>query len=567
MLHVLHGEDTLAIMPTGAGKSLCYQLPAQLMSGMAIVVSPLISLMKDQHQKILDMGFTSQHLSSELTRKQTEDAIERLSEGRMDIQFVTPEKLENPQVLNAFRKAGVSLFVVDEAHCISEWGHDFRPAYLTLSKAVEALGHPTVLALTATATTEVTRDIQERLHFKKPSHVVRISYRRDNLVLRAREYKTEQEKFGALMRMLTRLHESVEMSGIIYCASVKQTEALAQALKAAGIPSAKYHGRMRKSDRRRAQERFMSRTGIVMVATSAFGMGIDKPDVRFVINYQIPNSIESYYQEVGRAGRDGRRAFGVLFYTPKDRALQRVLSLRKYPNIELVNRAVDFIFSSKRGRVGTSIDQIDIEGAAGKKKLGIILKMLEKSGFIEHKGRRIKAIARPNEEQIGLMLLDWEGRKSDDRRRLEDVVHYVHTGLCRWYYLLRYFGENLEEPCGHCDNCKKYARAAPRAVVDHVVPRPTLSALSDGAIAAGPSLSGLPSDSMQTSAVVSAISPLAKGDYVRHRSWGIGEVVQRIGPNLRVMFPGIGEKVLREDFLQPWVATPPSGKTPPKKVA
>ncbi|MBI3558332.1 MAG: ATP-dependent DNA helicase RecQ [Deltaproteobacteria bacterium] len=315
MLYTVNGEDTLAIMPTGAGKSLCYQLPAQLLQGMTIVVSPLISLMKDQHEKILDMGFTSQHLSSELTRKQTEHAIKRLGDGGMDIQFVTPEKLENPMVIAAFRKAGVSLFVVDEAHCISEWGHDFRPAYLTLSKSIEALGHPTILALTATATPDVTRDIQSRLQFRDPSHVVRISYRRDNLLLKAREFRNEQEKFTALMKLLRRFARNSAFSGIIYCSSVKQTEYLAQVLRKEGFPVAKYHGRMRKSARRRAQEKFMTRPGIIMVATSAFGMGIDKPDVRFVVNYQIPSSVESYYQEVGRAGRDGWRAYGILFYS------------------------------------------------------------------------------------------------------------------------------------------------------------------------------------------------------------------------------------------------------------
>lgn len=520
MLNILKGEDTLAIMPTGAGKSLCYQLPAQLLKGTTIVVSPLISLMKDQQSKIAGLGIASQHLSSELTRKQTEFAIKQLSGGHMDIQFVTPEKLENPEVLGAFKKAGVSLFVVDEAHCISEWGHDFRPAYLGLFKAIQALGHPPVLALTATATAEVTKDIQSRLGFRPNSHVVRISYRRDNLLLKAREFKNDDEKYRALLRLLKRLRSRAEFSGIVYCASVKQTELLAKSLRAMGLPIAMYHGRMKKEERRRAQDRFMRSGGVIMVATSAFGMGIDKPDVRFVINYQIPSSIESYYQEVGRAGRDGKKSYGILFYTTKDKALQRVMQLRKYPNLEHFQRAIEIIFLESSE---DEVSQTVLESQIGKKKLGIILKMLEKTGCVAVEGRLVRRLKRPSADEVASMAALWEARKRDDRTRLEEVSKYVHTQLCLWYYLLRYFGEELEEPCMLCDNCKRHVQQA--------------------------------SDT------------LARGAYVKHRAWGVGEVIERIGPNLKVRFPGIGDKVLREQFIQPWIHHSLLPRTEPKKVA
>lgn len=519
MLYVLSGEDTLAIMPTGAGKSLCYQLCAQVLSGTALVVSPLISLMKDQHQKLERLGFVARHLSSELTKKQTIDAIRVLGEGRTHIQFITPEKLENPAILEAFKSAGVSLFVVDEAHCISEWGHDFRPAYLGLGKAIKALGHPPVLALTATATPEVTRDIQERLGFRQPSHVVRISYRRDNLLLRTREFRAEGPKYAALARLLQQFRGH---AGIIYCASVKQVEALWKGFRHSGFNVEMYHGRMKKADRRRAQERFMRVSGTTMIATSAFGMGIDKPDVRFVINYQIPSSVESYYQEMGRAGRDGRKAYGIMYYTRKDKSLQRVLQLRKYPSEDFVRRAIEAIFLKGAAEPALApVPQARIEEVVGKKRLGVVLQVLERFGFLRMNGRTINPILKPNDGDIAAILAEWDLRKSDDKSRLEDVVRYVHTNLCRWYYLLKYFGEELEEPCGTCDNCRKQA-------------------------------------------VLQSEAGVVPGVYVRHETWGVGEVVQKIGPNLRIFFPGIGEKVLRDAFVTPWRQ---AGHDLPRKVA
>jgi len=549
MVSVLSGVDTLAIMPTGAGKSLCYQFPAELSPGTTIVVSPLISLMKDQEKKITEMGFSCQQLSSELTRKQTLYAIEQLRSGRMDIQFVTPEKLENAEVLAAFRRAGVSLFVVDEAHCISEWGHDFRPAYLALSKAVEALGHPPVLALTATATPQVIEDIRARLRFKDGGKVVSVSYRRDNLSLRARAFKSDSAKLAALETLLGRFEN---MSGIVYCASVKQTEALYRQLKLEGRSVAMYHGRMRKIQRRHAQERFMRKPGVVMIATSAFGMGIDKPDVRFVINYQIPSSLESYYQEVGRAGRDGERAYGILFYTEKDKALQRVLSLRKYPKRELLEQVTEALAASGKAK----FTRTEIETLVGKKKLGVILQGLEEQGHITQNGRDVELVSLSVNIDFDVIMKSWERRRAEDRARLEQISAYVKTRLCRWYFLLKHFGESMEEPCGECDNCRAKAREAVEAE-----------------IAAGPGTGLRVRPSTGTSASERQVHQLADvsaasysvGDYVRHPQWGIGEVLGRIGPNLRVRFPDVGEKTIRENFISHWHGGGPHGSGPHRR--
>ncbi|HEY0190649.1 MAG TPA: ATP-dependent DNA helicase RecQ, partial [Kofleriaceae bacterium] len=315
--NVLAGIDTLAIMPTGAGKSLCYQLPALELDGVTLVVSPLIALMKDQYDKLAELGMDVLRLDSTLSPRDEQQSLARLSENRPCVAYVTPERLGEPRFRDRLAAVRVSLFVVDEAHCISQWGHDFRPAYLGLGEAVRALGKPPVLALTATAPPKVKDDILAQLQLcPADASVIDIGLDRPNLRYHVIKASSERKKQALLLRLI----EKQPGCGIIYAATVKTVDALADFLWSQGVECGRYHGRMRAKDRERVQSAFMEHSEPrLMVATNAFGLGVDKQDLRFVIHYNFPGSLESYYQEAGRAGRDGAPADCVLLYQPEDK--------------------------------------------------------------------------------------------------------------------------------------------------------------------------------------------------------------------------------------------------------
>jgi ATP-dependent DNA helicase RecQ len=345
--NVLAGIDTLAIMPTGAGKSLCYQLPALELDGVTLVVSPLIALMKDQTDKLEHLGIEVLRLDSTLTPRDEHAALRRLSENRPCIAYVTPERLSEPRFRERLATVRVALFVVDEAHCISQWGHDFRPAYLSLGEAVRALGTPPVLALTATAPPKVKDDILAQLDIADAS-VIDIGLHRPNLRYHVIRASSERKKQAFLLRLL----ETQKGCGIIYAATVKTVDALADFLDSSGVPCGRYHGRMRAKDRDRVQSSFMEDSvPRVMVATNAFGLGVDKQDLRFVIHYNFPGSLESYYQEAGRAGRDGRPADCVLLYQPEDKRIQSFFLGGRYPTPEQTRAVAEALISLAGGRI------------------------------------------------------------------------------------------------------------------------------------------------------------------------------------------------------------------------
>ncbi|MEO7710457.1 MAG: RecQ family ATP-dependent DNA helicase [Caldimonas sp.] len=301
--HVLAGRPTLATMPTGAGKSLCYQLPALLLPGITLVVSPLIALMKDQCDKLGEFGIAAVQLNSALSAAELAAAEQAIAEGRARIVFTTPERLADAKFISALSAHPVSLLAVDEAHCVSQWGHDFRPAFLEIGSATGPLGHPNILALTAPATPAVIDDIARQLGVDR-FEVVSTGIHRPNLHYRVEQVTREDDKLARTLALVGEL----EGAGIVYAATVKAVEAVYAALLEAGESVARYHGRLGASERRASQDAFMGGTARVMVATNAFGLGIDKADTRFVLHYQMPAGLDAYYQESGRAGRDGKAA-------------------------------------------------------------------------------------------------------------------------------------------------------------------------------------------------------------------------------------------------------------------
>ncbi|MGB3767097.1 MAG: ATP-dependent DNA helicase RecQ, partial [Phormidesmis sp.] len=450
---VLNGDDTLAIMPTGSGKSAIYQIAALRLPGPTVVISPLIALQQDQVESITDQDTVNAAvLNSTLTKKARSRVFESLKDESLEFIFLAPEQFNNQNTLKQIKASQPSLFVVDEAHCVSEWGHDFRPAYLQLNSVIQALGHPVVLALTATASPLVQQEIIERLGMSQPAKLVR-GFDRPQIYLNAYQFSEETEKTKHLIQAVV----EEKPPGIVYVATRKAAEEIAEQLDAREINAVAYHAGMKVGDREDIQQRFMAGNVDVIVATTAFGMGIDKADVRFVFHHNIPGSIDAYYQEIGRAARDGAPATAKLFYLPDDLKLQRFFTGGGQVDEETLAELAALLEAAPEPPTEAQLlEHFDLSAA----KLSSALDGLEKARLIERgSDGEILAIAREIDldKAVDQALTYQTRRKQFDHSRLEMIRGYAETTACRRNYILSYFGESVVIPCGGCDNCEEKA--------------------------------------------------------------------------------------------------------------
>jgi ATP-dependent DNA helicase RecQ len=451
---VLSKSHTLAIMPTGAGKSLCYQVPAMLMPGMTVVMSPLIALMRDQFDKLSELGLEAVQVNSAIPTGDIRRARARIGRRAVEFVFTTPEQLAATDLRRLLAGGAVDLVVIDEAHCISQWGHDFRPAYLDALSGLRAFGSPTILALTATATPDVIADIERQLNVG-PLRVINTGTHRPNLSYHVRPVSSEADKQRQLVDVMRRATGST----IVYAATVRHVDALHALFRSEGISATSYHGRQRAQDRAAAQDAFMTGAVPVIIATNAFGMGIDKPDIRTVVHYDLPASLDVYSQESGRAGRDGEPAECILLFQRRDRGLQRFFMAGRYPSHDDFITLIEGLRATCSGSA-RSVDEIRAAvPALSASKVRVMLAALKQDGLMRERRRaRYEPGPRLLTASIEPLVAAYEQRRQRDQTKLEQMVVYAQTALCRTHVLLEALGETVEwSQCGTCDNCRGLA--------------------------------------------------------------------------------------------------------------
>lgn len=455
---IMEGRNVLVVMPTGGGKSLCYQLPALCRDGVCLVVSPLIALMKDQVDALVARGIPATMINSSLSFPEQKERLSGMRNGAFKLVYVAPERFGHEGFMHALAEVDVNMVAVDEAHCLSQWGHDFRPDYLKLGRAIEAMGRPQVVALTATATPRVREDILKHLRLDDPVTIVR-GFARDNLHFRITACDTHKDKYKRLYE-LVRHHKT----GIIYCSTRKKVEQVYEALSDLGLSVTAYHAGMTDEQREAAQNAFMNRQADIVIATNAFGMGIDRADVRFVAHFEIPGSVEAYYQEAGRAGRDGDEAYCELLFNHADLRTQEFFIEGGNPGIPLIVELYELLrkhCSAETHEVIWSLDEMaERLKCRNAMQIGAALSVLMRNGAVSRHdvpGQRVKLTRVTDPSVSGLKIaLDEQAlreKEMRDREKLKAMTEFAYSSGCRQQWILNYFGEEDGSPCGRCDQC------------------------------------------------------------------------------------------------------------------
>lgn len=458
---VLEGRDSIVVMPTGGGKSLCYQLPALLFPGVTLVVSPLIALMKDQVDALNARGIPATVINSSINFDQQMSRLRAMADGQFRLVYVAPERFRNERFVEALNQIRISLFAVDEAHCISQWGHDFRPDYLRLRDAIAALGsnndRPQVIALTATATPKVRDDIAAQLALNRPESFV-AGFDRPNLALRVEPCKSDKERIVHAARIA----ERSEGTGIIYASTRKAVEDVAAQLQALGLKVAGYHAGLNDATRSRVQERFMSGQLQAIVATNAFGMGVDKRDLRFVTHYNLPGSVEAYYQEVGRAGRDGLPSVCTLLFNYVDTRTHEFFIDGSYPEPDLIREVYDCLKGFERETLELTAREIAPRiGVRNELAINSALVFLDKAGHIERaagSGANIRIVDRVSRFDLRVDWNDLANRRAADERKLREMVNFAYHEECLRRFILNYFGDRKAATNCRCSNCQQHVK-------------------------------------------------------------------------------------------------------------
>ena len=539
MAAVLAGHDLLAVMPTGHGKSAIYQMAALALGGLTVVVTPLIALQWDQVQHLVDSGadLTAVAINSSRTEHENAASWESLTTAATAVVFLAPEQLVKPEVRERLTARGVTQFVVDEAHCVSAWGHDFRPDYLRLGEIIDDLGHPVTVAMTATGSAPVREDIVAKLRLRDAE--IQVSgFERPNLHLEVVRHQHESEKRQAVLDRVAGL----EAPGLVYVATRRDAEELAEELSEAGAHRIRaFHGTMPAKQKKAVYDEFHAGEVDVVVATSAFGMGIDKADIRFVVHESIPESVDAYYQEIGRAGRDGEPARAVLFYRQEDLGLRSFFATSSPHPAKLAAIGEELKKAESPLEIAELAESTGVSARSATQQLNLLIE----AGAVEEAGGSFALTPEARDRKVfELVSLAQEAQEQRDRiehSRIDMMRLFAETNECRRRFILGYFGAQSDHNCGLCDTCEsgaadEYSAALARGA----------SGASDGNADADAAAAGTGGGAGTSG---TGAEEFAVDEKVEHEQFGPGTVVSVEDDRITVFFEKEGYTVLSKELI------------------